>query len=60
MARMEEDRSAFRRLTGELQKRDPLERLDVDENIRTHFKQIGCSTEIGLMQLRIWIIGEPL
>jgi hypothetical protein len=59
VVRMEEGRSAFKILmhkpTGKRPTGRPRHRWE--ENIRMDFKEIGM--DIGLIQLRIGIIGEP-
>ena len=58
VARMEEGRIAFKILTGTPTGKRPLGRLRSRwvDNIRMDLKEIG----IGLIRLRIGIIGEPL
>ena len=58
LARMEEGRSAFKILTGKPTGKRPLGRLRRrwEDNIRMDLEETG----IGLIQLRIGIIGGPL
>ena len=61
VARMEEGRSTFKILTGKPTGNRPLgrpRRRWVD-NIRMDLEEIGISAVIGLIRLRIGIIGEP-
>ena len=60
--RMEEGRSAFKILTGTYTGKIPLgrPRRRWEENIRMDLKEIGIMRVIGLIQLRIGIIGELL
>ena len=62
VARMEEDRSAFKILTGIPIGRRPLgrPRRRWEDNIRMDLEEIGINAGIGLIRLRIGIIGEPL
>ena len=59
---MEEGRSAFKILTGKATGNRPLgrPRRRWEDNIRMDLEEIGISTGIGLIRLRIGIIGEPL
>ena len=61
VARMEESRSAFKILTGKPTAKRPLERprRRWEGNIRMDLDGIGINAEIGLIWLRIGIIGEP-
>ena len=59
VARMEEGRSAFKILTGKRPLGMPRRRWE--DNIRMYLKGMGVSMRvIGLIRLRIGIIGEPL
>ena len=59
VARMEEGRSAFKILTGKGPLRRSRRRLE--DNIRTDLQEIMYQCRgIGLIRLRIGIIGEPL
>jgi hypothetical protein len=60
VARMEDCRSAFKILTGTHTGKRPLgrPRRRWEDNIRMNLKEIGIG--IGLIRLRIGIIGEPL
>ena len=62
VARMEEGRSAFKILTGKPRRKRHLgrPRRRWEDNIRMDFEEIGINTGIGLIRLRIGIIGEPL
>ena len=62
LARMEEDRSAFKILTGKPSEERPLgrHRRSWEDNIRMDLKEIGINARNGLIRLRIGIIGEPL
>ena len=62
IARMEEGRSAFNILTGKLIGKRPLGRTRRrwEDNIRMNLEDIGMNAGIGLIRLRIGIIGEPL
>ena len=60
---MEEGRSAFKILTGKPIGKRPLgmpRRSRWEDNIRMDLEEIGINAGIGLIRLRIWIIGEPL
>ena len=59
---MEEDRSAFKILTGKPTGKRPLgrPRRRWEDNIRMDLKDIGINTGNELIRLRIGIIGEPL
>ena len=59
VARMEESRSAFKILTGKPTGKRSLgrPRRRWEDNIRMDLEEIGV---IGLIRLRIGIIGEPL
>ena len=62
VARMEEGRSAFKTLTGKPTEKRPLEkpRRRWKDNIRMDLEEIGINAGIGLIRLRIGIIGESL
>ena len=62
VARMEEGRSAFKIITGKPTGKRPLGRLRRrwEDNIRMDLEEIGINAGIGLIRLRIGIIGEPL
>ena len=62
VARMEEGRSAFKILTGKPTGKRPLgrPRSRWEDNIRMDLEGIGINAVIGLIRLRIGIIGEPL
>ena len=65
MARMEEGRSAFKILTGKPTGKRPSgrPRRRWEDSIRMDLEEIGISVSvrgIGLIRLRIGIIGEPL
>ena len=59
---MEEGRSAFKILTGKPTGKGPLgrPRRRWEDNIRMDLEEIGIMRGIGLIRLRIGIIGEPL
>ena len=59
---MEEGRSAFKTLTGKSTGKRPLGRpMRIwEDNIRMNLDEIGINAVIGLIRLRIGIIGEPL
>ena len=59
---MEEGRSAFKILTGKPKGKRLLRRPRCrwEDNIRMDLKEIVSIRGIGLIQLRIGIIGEPL
>ena len=59
---MEEGRSAFKILTGKPTGKIPLgrPRRRWEDNIRMDLEEIGKMQVIGLIRLRIGIIGEPL
>ena len=59
---MEEGRSAFEILTGKPTGERPLvrPRRRWGDNIRMNLEEIGINYGIGLIWLRIGIIGEPL
>jgi hypothetical protein len=59
---MEEDRRAFKILTGKPTGKIPLGRPKHrwEEYIRMDLKEIGIIQGNGLIRLRIGIIGEPL
>ena len=61
VARMEESRSAFKILTGKPTGKRPLgrPRRRWEDNIRLDLEEIG-NWVIGLVRLRLGIIGEPL
>ena len=62
VARMEEGRSAFKMLTGKPTGKRPLGKLRRRwaDNIRMDLEDIGIDAGIGLIRLKIGIIGEPL
>ena len=62
VARMEEGRSAFKILTGKPTGKRPLgrPRRRWEENIRMNLEEIWEMRRIGLIRLRIGIVGEPL
>ena len=62
IARMEEGSSAFKILTCKPTGTRPLgrSRRRWEDNIRMDLKEIGIIGEIGLIRLRIGIIGEQL
>ena len=63
IARMEEGRSTLKILTGKPTGKRPLgrPRHRWEDNIRMNLEEIGINLGvIGLIQLRIGIIGEPL
>ena len=63
VTRMEEGGSAFKILTGKPTGKRSLgkPRRRWEDNIRMDFEEIGISMRgIGLIRLRIGIIGEPL
>ena len=62
VARMEESRSAFKILTDKPTGKRPLgrPRRRWEDNIRMDLEEIGIMRGIGLIRLRIGIIGEPL
>ena len=62
VARMEEGSSAFKILTGKRTGERPLGRPKRrwEDNIRMDLEKIGISAVIGLIRLRLGIIGEPL
>ena len=55
VARIEEGRSAFKILTGK-----PIPRRRWEDNIRLDLEEIGINEVIGLIRLRIGIIGQLL
>ena len=59
---MEEGRSALKILTGKPTGKRPLgrPRRRWEDNIRMDLEEIGINVGIGLIRLRIGIIGEPL
>ena len=59
---MEEGRSAIKILTGKPTGKRPLgrPRRRWEDNIRMDLEEIGKMQVIGLIRLRIGIIGEPL
>ena len=59
---MEEVRNALRMLTGKPAGKRPLWRPwhRWEDNIRIDLEEIGINEGIGLIRLRIGIIGEPL
>ena len=62
VARMEEGRSAFKILTGKPTGKRTLgrPRRRWEDNIRMDLEEMGINPGIGLIRLRIGIIGEPL
>ena len=62
MARMEECRSAFIILIGKPTGKRPLgrPRRRWEDNVRMDHKEIDIIRGIGLIRIRIGIIGEPL
>ena len=62
VARMEEGRSAFKILKGKRTGKRPLgrSRRRWEDDIRMDLEEIGINGGIGLVRLRIGIIGEPL
>ena len=62
VARMKTGRSAFKILTGKPTGKRPLgsPRHRWEDNIRMDLEVIDINARIGLIQLRIGIIGEPL
>ena len=60
--KMEEGRSAFKILTGTPAGKPPLgrSRHRWEDKIRMDLKGVGINTNIGLIPLRIGIIGESL
>ena len=62
VARMEEGRSALKILAGKPTGKRPLgrPRRRWEDNIRMDLEEIGINGGIGLIRLRIGIIGEPL
>ena len=62
VARMEEGRSAFKMLKCKPTEKRPVgrPRRRWEDNIRMDLEEIDISAGIGLIRLRIWIIGEPL
>ena len=62
VARMEEGRSAFKILTGKPTGKRPLgrPRRRWEDNIRMDLEEMGINRGIGLIRLRIGIIGELL
>ena len=61
VARMEEGMNALKILTGKPTAKRPLgrPRRRWEDNIRMDLKEKGINTRIGLIRLRIGIIGEP-
>ena len=59
---MEEGKSAFKIVTGKPTGKRPLgrPRRRWEDNIRMDLEEIGIMRVIGLIRLRIGIIGEPL
>ena len=59
---MEEGRSTFKILTNKPTGKIPLgrSRRRWEDNIRMDLEDIGINSAIGLIRLRIGIIGEPL
>ena len=59
---MEDDRRTLKMLTGKPTGKKPLgtPRLRCEDNIRMYLKQIVVIRGIGMIQLGIGIIGEPL
>ena len=62
VATMEEGRSAFKILTGKPTGKRPLgrPRCRWEDNIRMDLEEIDINAGIGLIRLRVGIIGEPL
>jgi hypothetical protein len=62
VARMGEDRSAFKILTGTPTAKRPLGRPRETwvEHIRMDFKEMGVNSRIGMIWFRVEIIGELL
>ena len=62
VARMKEDRNAFKILTGKPTGKRPLgrPRRRWEDDIRMDLKREVSMRGIGLIRLRIGIIGEPL
>ena len=62
VARLEEGRIAFKILAGKPTGKIPLgrPRRRWEDNIRMDLEEIGINAGIGLIRLRIGIIGEPL
>ena len=62
VSKMKEGRSDFKVLTGKPTGKRPLgrPRRRWEDNIRMDLEEIGIMRVIGLIQLRIGIIGEPL
>ena len=62
VARMEDGRSAFRILSGKPTGKRPLgrSRHRWKDNNRMDLKEMGNNRGIGLIRLKIGIIGEPL
>ena len=62
VARMEKGRSAFKILTGKPTGKRPLgrPRRRWEDNIRMDLEEMVSMRVIGLIRLRIGIIGEPL
>ena len=62
VARIEEGRSAFKILIGKPTGKRPLgrPRRRWKDNIRMNLEEIGINRVIGLIRLRIGIIGEAL
>ena len=61
VGRIEEGRTAFKILAGKPTGKKPLgrPRCRWEDNIRMVSKEIGINTRIGLIRLRIGIIGKP-
>ena len=62
VVRIEEGRSAFKILSGKPTGKRPLGRPKRrwEDNSRMDLEEIGTNAGIGLIRLRIGIIGEPL
>ena len=62
VTRMEKGRRFFKILMGKPTGKRPLGRPRPrwEDNIRMDLQEMGFNAEIGLIQLRIGIIGEPL
>ena len=59
---MDEDKTAFKMFTGTPTGKGPLgrSRRKWEDNIRMDHDELGSTRRIGLIWLRIGIIGEPL
>ena len=62
VARMEEGRSVYKILTGKPTGKRPLgrSRRRWEDNIRIDFEEIGINAGVGMIRLRIGIIGKTL